>query len=321
MSKKAPACFAKSSGHVFNHPRREIELKQSVLGSDWTWKLLMASLATTVDNTIKMADTVRKHGCQWCIRSIRLNNENSLDHTHAHHTSFASHMHTLHTVFLTSTAFTYFTHYITPRNYHVWYLVSVCNPRLSHVPFDWRRALLPETVSTYDRLLVGVTLEKREGACALFAQKTPGKLFCLEFFCTKNAQASSLFSNVTSRRRKLMVCETVSGNSALLQSIGNCFTYHQLRASACYVRKREGACAFFTQKAPDMFTNLPSTRKTLLKKKRSPHKKFKKCSCRTECLLKSYRNIVHWSYLWSWLECQRAPLEHRPSKHSQRNML
>ena len=70
MSKKAPACFAKSSGHVFNHPRREIELKESVLGSDWTWKLLMASLATTVDDTIKMADTVRKHGCQWCIRSI-----------------------------------------------------------------------------------------------------------------------------------------------------------------------------------------------------------------------------------------------------------
>ena len=70
MCKKAPACFAKSSGHVFNHPRREIELKESVLGLDWTWKLLIASLATTVDNTIKMADTVRKHGCQWCIRSI-----------------------------------------------------------------------------------------------------------------------------------------------------------------------------------------------------------------------------------------------------------
>ena len=42
-----------------------------------------------------------------------------------------------------------------------------------HIPFDWRRALLPETVSTYDRLLVSVTLEKREGACALFVQKTP----------------------------------------------------------------------------------------------------------------------------------------------------
>ena len=40
-------------------------------------------------------------------------------------------------------------------------------------PFDCRRALLPETVSTYDRLLVSVTLEKREGACALFVQKTP----------------------------------------------------------------------------------------------------------------------------------------------------
>ena len=30
---------------------------------------------------------------------------------------------------------------------------------------------MPETVSTYDRLLVSVTLEKREGACALFVQK------------------------------------------------------------------------------------------------------------------------------------------------------
>ena len=36
---------------------------------------------------------------------------------------------------------------------------------------DWRRARLPETVSTYDRRLVSVTLEKREGACALFVQK------------------------------------------------------------------------------------------------------------------------------------------------------
>ena len=51
--------------------------------------------------------------------------------------------------------------------------VSVWIPRLSHIPFDWRRALLPETVSTYDHLLVSVTLEKREGACALFVQKTP----------------------------------------------------------------------------------------------------------------------------------------------------
>ena len=29
------------------------------------------------------------------------------------------------------------------------------------------------TLTTYDRLLVSVTLEKREGACALFVQKTP----------------------------------------------------------------------------------------------------------------------------------------------------
>ena len=30
----------------------------------------MASLATTIENTIKMADVVQKHGCRWCIRSI-----------------------------------------------------------------------------------------------------------------------------------------------------------------------------------------------------------------------------------------------------------
>ena len=44
------------------------------------------------------------------------------------------------------------------------------------IPFDRRRALLPETVSTYDRLLVSVTLEKREGACV----------------CTKNSRPVSL---------------------------------------------------------------------------------------------------------------------------------
>ena len=56
-----------------------------------------------------------------------------------------------------------------------------------HIPFDWRRALLPETVSTYDRLLVSVTLEKREGACALFVQKTP-----------------DMFTNLPSARKTLL---------------------------------------------------------------------------------------------------------------------
>ena len=61
MSKNAPAWFAKSAGHVFNdHLRREIDLKESVLGE---WKLPTTSLATTVDNTIKMANAVQKHGC------------------------------------------------------------------------------------------------------------------------------------------------------------------------------------------------------------------------------------------------------------------
>ena len=39
---------------------------------------------------------------------------------------------------------------------------------------DWRRALLPETVSrTINFVHLLVTLEKREGACALFVQKSP----------------------------------------------------------------------------------------------------------------------------------------------------
>ena len=100
--------------------------------------------------------------------AIRLNNENSLDHTRAHHSYlFVSHMHTLHTVILTST-FTHFTHYHTSQLPRLVFLVSVWIPRLSQMSFDWRRALLPETVShtiNFVRLLVA--LEKREGACAL----------------------------------------------------------------------------------------------------------------------------------------------------------
>ena len=42
---------------------------------------------------------------------------------------------------------------------------------------------MPETVSTYDRLLVSVTLEKREGACALFVQKTPDMFTNLPSAC------------------------------------------------------------------------------------------------------------------------------------------
>ena len=41
-------------------------------------------------------------------------------------------------------------------------------------------------------------------------------------FCTNNAQAPSLFSNVTLTSRRSYV-ETVSGNSALLQSNGICY--------------------------------------------------------------------------------------------------
>ena len=70
MSKKAPACFAKSSTR-FQPPKKRNRFQRVCTRSQhWTWTLLTASLATTVDNTIKMADTGQKHGCQWCIRSI-----------------------------------------------------------------------------------------------------------------------------------------------------------------------------------------------------------------------------------------------------------
>ena len=75
-------------------------------------------------------------------------------------------------------------------------------------------------------------------------------------FCTNNAQAPSLFSNVTLTSRRSYV-ETVSGKSALLQSNGTCLLV------SVTLEKREGACALFVQKTPDMFTNLPSARKTL----------------------------------------------------------
>ena len=41
----------------------------------YDWNRWFASLATTVDNTIKMADRSFKHGRQWCIRRIALSGE------------------------------------------------------------------------------------------------------------------------------------------------------------------------------------------------------------------------------------------------------
>ena len=77
-------------------------------------------------------------------------------------------------------------------------------------------------------------------------------------FYTNNAKAPSLFSNVTSGRTKLMVHarETVSGNSALLQSNGM-----RKRGSE---ENREGACAFFVQKNCRHVYQPPSARKSLL---------------------------------------------------------
>ena len=105
-------------------------------------------------------------------------------------------------------------------------------------------------------------------------------------FCTNNAQAPSLFSNVTvtSRRTKLIVCWNCFEQqcpSSVKWYIPNGI-YHLTEEGHCcsklfqhtinFVRllvsvtleKREGACALFVQKIPDMFTNLPSARKTLL---------------------------------------------------------
>ena len=56
---------------TFSTTQEEKSISKSLYSeSDWAWTLLTASLATTVDNTIKMADMVQKHGCQWCIRFI-----------------------------------------------------------------------------------------------------------------------------------------------------------------------------------------------------------------------------------------------------------
>ena len=70
-------------------------------------------------------------------------------------------------------------------------------------------------------------------------------------FCTNNAQAPSLFSNVTLTSRRSYV-ETVSGNSALLQSNG-------LLLVSVTLEKREGACALFVQKTPDFFFHSAKT--------------------------------------------------------------
>ena len=43
---------------------------RSLFFHHYDWNRWFASLATTVDNTIKMADRSFKHGRQWCIRRI-----------------------------------------------------------------------------------------------------------------------------------------------------------------------------------------------------------------------------------------------------------
>ena len=90
-----------------------------------------------------------------------------------------------------------------------------------YIPFDWRRALLPETVSTYDRLLVSVTLEKREGACALFVQKTP-----------------DMFTNLPSARKTLN-CIMVY-HCTCSWSITESFTIDSFVTNSMYPEKHRG---------------------------------------------------------------------------------
>ena len=72
--------------------------------------------------------------------------------------------------------------------------------------------------------------------------------FISKIFRTNNAQAPSLFYNVASRRTKSMAYD---GIMCLLVTF----------------EKREGTCALlFVRKILDIFTNLPSARKTLLEK-------------------------------------------------------
>ena len=71
-------------------------------------------------------------------------------------------------VFCTNNVRSYIVHRTIVRSYRRSYVETVSG----------NSALLQSngiTVSTYDRLLVSVPFEKREGACTLFVQKTPNR--------------------------------------------------------------------------------------------------------------------------------------------------
>ena len=61
------------------------------------------------------------------------------------------------------------------------------------------------------------------------------------------------------------------------------------------LEKREGACALFVQKTPDMFTNLPSARKTLLKLRKQTQIKKKKKNIMWE-LQHCQKYGLHWFF-------------------------
>ena len=67
-----------------------------------------------------------------------------------------------------------------------------------NIPFDWRRALLPETVSTYDHL--------RASACWCYVGKEGGS-WCI--VCTKNSrQAHTRPTNLDDQFLEILTCWT-----------------------------------------------------------------------------------------------------------------
>ena len=64
------------------------------------------------------------------------------------------------------------------------------------------------------------------------------------------------------------------------------------------LEKREGACVLFVQKTPDMFTNLPSARKTLLE---------------TKGVLFNIFGQAGKDFLLTWAESVKSRAEHRGS--------
>ena len=65
-----PTISAGTQPKVFSEENFPIAFYPTFFFHHYDWNRWFASLATTVDNTIKMAERSFKHGRQWCIRSF-----------------------------------------------------------------------------------------------------------------------------------------------------------------------------------------------------------------------------------------------------------